>query len=233
MVRLNTRSRIENWIALLFLIAGAAVALPGAAQMYTWKDPETGQTEMSNVAPPWYQANQPAVRGAPRTQVLLNGSVIDDTGVRASPDHRTNVNTQLDIAARQQAEEATSQQIRAAQAQQQAAEAQRQSSIAQLRRQRMDLMAKISGGPLVAGRGPFDVTSVTTAVNQLAEVNRQLNALDPQGAQARAEEQKRGLGAVAKFRQQELDKQRDRDAVRGAVKDAIRDCVRGAIDCRY
>jgi len=210
----------------------SAATFPAFAQMYTWKDPETGQTQMSNVAPPWYRANQPAVRGAPRTQVLLNGNVIDDTGVQASPDHKTNVNTQLENAARQRAEEARSQQM----ARQQAVETQRQSNIAQLRRQRMDLMAKIAGGPLVAGKGPFDVASVAAAANRLAEVNRELNALDPGGAAARAEEQKRALGAVAKARQQELEKQRDRDAVRGAVREgtreAITDCVRAPYLCR-
>ena len=101
------------------LLALAGSVAPAFAQVYVWKDPETGQTKMSNVAPPWYRVNQPAVRGAPRTQVLLNGSVIDDTGVQASPDHISNVNTQLDNAARQQAEDARLQRLRMEQARQQ------------------------------------------------------------------------------------------------------------------
>jgi len=58
-------------------------------------------------------------------------------------------------------------------------------------------------------KGPFDVASAATAANQLAEVNRELNALDPGGAAARAEEQKRALGAVAKVQLQGAGTERE------------------------
>jgi cytochrome c556 len=184
---------------------------------------------MSNSRPAWFRSND-GVRG-PRTQLILNGNVIDDTATHATPDSDASVRSQLEDAARQRAEDSRLQQLRMEQARQQAAERRHQETIAQLRRQRMDLMIKIAGGPLVAGSGPFDVAAVTAAVNQLAGVNRQLNALDPAGAAARAAEQKRALGAVAKYQQQRLEKQRDREATREAVREGIRDCARGGIGC--
>jgi signal transduction histidine kinase len=134
MAWLNTHNKIANWTALLFLIVAAAVALPVAAQMYMWKDPETGQTKMSNVKPPWYGSNQPGVRG-PRTQVFLNGNLVDDTEGQANPEQRARVNARLEEAARQQAEAARLQQQRMEQARQ-------QTQRADLARQQAELEAK-------------------------------------------------------------------------------------------
>jgi len=64
--------------------AGAAVAvlaalLAGAARadIYTWRD-AAGVKRMSNVAPDWYGATEPS---RIRTQVLVNGILVDDTGL--------------------------------------------------------------------------------------------------------------------------------------------------------
>lgn len=217
-----------NMVRLFTSVAIACTTMPASAQMYMWKDPETGQTKMSNSRPAWFRSND-GVRG-PRTQLILNGKVIDDTGVAASPEQASKVDSEIEAAAARRAEEARVQQVRSEQARQQSAEIRHQEAIAQLRRQRIALMTKIAGGPAVAGSGPFDVAAVAAAVNQLAAVNRELNALDPAGATARAEEQRRALGAVARVRQESLERQQDRAAIRDAVKEGIRDCARG-INC--
>lgn len=66
----------------LFLVAGLLFAATVQAEMYVWRD-ATGATRMTNVAPPWYSAVE---RSRPRTRVILNGHVIDDTGL--SPERR-------------------------------------------------------------------------------------------------------------------------------------------------
>lgn len=38
----------------LVLAIGATVAAPALADLYRWRDPETGSTRYSNVAPPWH-----------------------------------------------------------------------------------------------------------------------------------------------------------------------------------
>ena len=49
------------------------------AQMYSWKDPDSGQTKFSNVAPPWYKRGE-SVRG-PRVIETVRGKVVDDTAL--------------------------------------------------------------------------------------------------------------------------------------------------------
>jgi hypothetical protein len=58
--------------ALLALSAAAA-----QADVYTWRD-ASGVKRMSNVAPPWFRDTG---RTSPRVQVLVNGILVDDTGV--------------------------------------------------------------------------------------------------------------------------------------------------------
>ena len=47
--------------------------------MYAWKDPETGRSKLSNIAPPWYSRDE-RVSG-PRVIKTLNGKVADDTAL--------------------------------------------------------------------------------------------------------------------------------------------------------
>lgn len=61
---------------------GAAIALacaPALAQMYSWKDPASGQSRFSNIAPPWYHRGE-SVSG-PRVVATLGDRVIDDTAL--------------------------------------------------------------------------------------------------------------------------------------------------------
>lgn len=67
----------------LLLLAAFLLTPPALADIYTWRD-ASGATRMSNVAPPWYSETEP--RG-PRTQVLVNGHLVDDTWL--SPEART------------------------------------------------------------------------------------------------------------------------------------------------
>lgn len=60
----------------------AAIALactPALAQMYAWKDPASGQSRFSNIAPPWYNRGE-SVSG-PRVVATLGDRVIDDTAL--------------------------------------------------------------------------------------------------------------------------------------------------------
>jgi hypothetical protein len=59
----------------LLLVALAASA--AHAEIYAWRD-ATGTTRMSNIAPSWYSASEPS---RVRTQVLVNGELVDDTGL--------------------------------------------------------------------------------------------------------------------------------------------------------
>jgi len=66
----------------LFLASAAAFLLvsnAACAQVYSWKDPNTGQSHFSNIAPPWYRRTE-AVSG-PRVIETLDGKVVDDTAL--------------------------------------------------------------------------------------------------------------------------------------------------------
>ena len=54
---------------------------PAYADIYMWQDAD-GAKRMSNQAPRWYNASAPS---RVRTQVLVNGHLVDDTGI-AQPD---------------------------------------------------------------------------------------------------------------------------------------------------
>jgi len=66
-----------------FCIALAAALLlsgvPAYAQLYSWKDPNTGETKLSNIAPRWY--NREERISGPRVVKTLNGKVVDDTAL--------------------------------------------------------------------------------------------------------------------------------------------------------
>jgi hypothetical protein len=58
-------------------IAGVALFLTAAgdayAEMYRWRDPQTGTTKYSNVPPPWYRRGE----GGPSVQVIVDGKPVD------------------------------------------------------------------------------------------------------------------------------------------------------------
>ena len=45
--------------------------------MYSWKDPDTGGSYLSNIAPPWYSRGE--MVSGPRVIATLGGKVVDDT----------------------------------------------------------------------------------------------------------------------------------------------------------
>jgi len=59
--------------------AFALVGEPALAQVYSWKDPATGQSRLSNIAPPWYSHGE--MVGGPRVIATLGARVIDDTAL--------------------------------------------------------------------------------------------------------------------------------------------------------
>ncbi len=52
-------------------------AAPAFAQVYSWRDPATGQSKLSNIPPAWYSRGE-TVRG-PRVIATIGDRVIDDT----------------------------------------------------------------------------------------------------------------------------------------------------------
>lgn len=61
---------------LTFLMAAMLLAAAAHAEVYSWR--EGGSTRYSNAAPPWYSATEPS---RIRTRVMLNGMLVDDTGL--------------------------------------------------------------------------------------------------------------------------------------------------------
>jgi len=67
-------------------IAAALItaAAPAAADMFVWKDPETGRTRMSNIPPPFLR--EPPARGrVPKVDVIRDRKVIDAATAFANP----------------------------------------------------------------------------------------------------------------------------------------------------
>ncbi len=60
------------------LAIAAGFAFAAKAEIYTWRD-AAGVKQMSNVAPAWYS---PTDASRMRTQVLVNGHLVDDTGLK-------------------------------------------------------------------------------------------------------------------------------------------------------
>ena len=63
-------------VGLMLLMLASPASL---AQVYSWKDPETGTTKISNLAPPWYTVR--AEVSGPRTVAIVGGKLIDDTAL--------------------------------------------------------------------------------------------------------------------------------------------------------
>jgi hypothetical protein len=69
----------SNILRLTFTVAYLLLGSLAHAQVYTWKDANTGASKISSVPPPWYSRNEKA--SGPRVIVTLGGKVIDDTGL--------------------------------------------------------------------------------------------------------------------------------------------------------
>ncbi len=54
--------------------------MPVQAQVYQWKDPNTGASRISNSAPAWFR-NSLTERSAPRVKVYYYDSLVDDSGL--------------------------------------------------------------------------------------------------------------------------------------------------------
>jgi hypothetical protein len=66
---------------LCLALAAASLLLSGlaCAQVYSWKDPDRGQSKLSNIAPPWYSRGE--IVSGPRVVETLGGRVVDDTAL--------------------------------------------------------------------------------------------------------------------------------------------------------
>ena len=73
-------------VATFALVAAtlALVAVPAGADVFVWKDPQTGRTRMSNIAPAWVRDPQPGQR-APKVEVVRDRKVIDVQTAFAAP----------------------------------------------------------------------------------------------------------------------------------------------------
>jgi hypothetical protein len=72
---------LENSGTFCFGLAAAFLVAcePVFAQMYSWKDPASGQTRFSNIAPPWYSRGE--IVSGPRVIATIGDRVIDDTAL--------------------------------------------------------------------------------------------------------------------------------------------------------
>ena len=64
-----------------------ALLLPCAAanaDVFMWKDPKTGKTQMTNIAPQWLREAKPGAR-IPKVEVIRDGKVLDPAAVFAAP----------------------------------------------------------------------------------------------------------------------------------------------------
>ena len=73
--RLSNPKTFRFGLAAAFLLASA----PALAQVYSWKDPATGQGRLSNFAPPWYSRGE--LVSGPRVVASVGDRVIDDTAL--------------------------------------------------------------------------------------------------------------------------------------------------------
>ena len=64
----------------LLVVLLAGLSQVAQAQVYSWQEPQSGATRMSNVAPAWYR-KYPEVTTGPRVIVTLDARVVDDTAL--------------------------------------------------------------------------------------------------------------------------------------------------------
>ena len=62
-------------LAATFLLVGKVAY----AQVYSWKDANTGESKLSNIAPPWYSRGD--LVSGPRVVETFGGKVVDDTAL--------------------------------------------------------------------------------------------------------------------------------------------------------
>lgn len=72
---------MKNFKPLCLVLAAAFLFLSELAcgQVYSWKDPTSGQTRFSNIAPRWYSRGENV--SGPRVIQTLGGKVVDDTSL--------------------------------------------------------------------------------------------------------------------------------------------------------
>ncbi len=70
------KSPLRIGLAGAMLLAGAFAAASASADVFVWKDPQTGRTRMSNIAPPWLREPVPGQR-MPKVEVVRDNKVID------------------------------------------------------------------------------------------------------------------------------------------------------------
>ena len=72
---------MENSGTFCFGLAAAFLVAcePVFAQMYSWKDPASGQTRFSNIAPPWYSRGE--ILSGSRVIATIGDRVIDYTAL--------------------------------------------------------------------------------------------------------------------------------------------------------
>lgn len=75
----NTLKKHKISLCIGLAAALSLAAASAAAQVYSWRDPVTGQTKLSNIPPPWYSRGE-IVHG-PRVVATIGGRVIDDTAL--------------------------------------------------------------------------------------------------------------------------------------------------------
>jgi len=75
----NTLKKRKTTLCIGLAAALSLAAASAAAQVYSWRDPATGQTKLSNIPPPWYNRGE-TVHG-PRVVATIGGRVVDDTGL--------------------------------------------------------------------------------------------------------------------------------------------------------
>lgn len=68
----------------VMLLAGAFAAASASADVFVWKDPQTGRTRMSNIAPPWLREPVPGKR-MPKVEAVRDNKVIDPAVAFATP----------------------------------------------------------------------------------------------------------------------------------------------------
>ncbi len=78
------KSPLRIGLAGAMLLAGAFAAASASADVFVWKDPQTGRTRMSNIAPPWLREPVAGQR-MPKVEVVRDNKVIDPSVAFATP----------------------------------------------------------------------------------------------------------------------------------------------------
>ena len=78
------KSPLRIGLAGVTLLVGAFAAASASADVFVWKDPQTGRTRMSNIAPPWLREPVPGQR-MPKVEVVRDNKVIDPAVAFATP----------------------------------------------------------------------------------------------------------------------------------------------------